>query len=220
MAISIDSAPSSSIRSYSGDINSILIQTEDGRRSDSSIQYNRIRDYSTTVYLDQHYQTERPRSGKPIILLAMAIFVTAWLFSESNLFAVIPLIESDHKFGKPKVENSGESEWGDWVQSFDEAENSTDVGDAFDEDDDHLQSDSEIDEVQSVVEDHSSGKNLTDGDGDDDDLLGEDDNFEAIGEESMNESIEERVNASATNISATSTTTATHNGENATKYNL
>ena len=217
MAISIDSAPSSSIRSYSGDINSILIQTEDGRRSDSSIQYNRIRDYSTTVYLDQHHQTERPRSGKPIILLAMAVFVTAWLFSESNLFAVIPLIESDHKFGKPKVENSGE--WGDWVQSFYEAENSTDVGDALDEDDDHLQSDSEIDEVQSAVEDHSSGKNSTDG-ADDDDLLGEDDNFEASVEESMNESIEERVNVSATNISATSTTTAIHNGENATKYNL
>lgn len=214
MAISIDSAPSSSIRSYSGDINSILIQTEDGRRSDSSIQYNRIRDYSTTVYLDQHYQTERPRSGKPIILLALALFVTAWLFSESNLFSVIPLIESDHKFGKPKVENSGE--WGDWVQSFYEAENSTDVGDALDEDDDHLQSDSEIDEVQSVVEDHSSGKNSTDGDGDDDDLLGEDDNFEASGEESMGES----VNVSATNISGTSATTAIHNGENATKYNL
>ena len=213
MAISIDSAPSSSIRSYSGDINSILIQTEDGRRSDSSIQYNRIRDYSTTVYLD-HYQTERPRSGKPIILLAMAVFVTAWLFSESNLFAAIPLIESDHKFGKPKVENSGE--WGDWVQSFYEAENSTDVGDALDEDDDHLQSDSEIDEVQSAVEDHSSGKNSTDGAADDDDLLGGDDNFEA----SVQESIEESVNVSATNISATSTTNAIHNGENATKYNL
>lgn len=208
MAISIDSAPSSSIRSYSGDINSILIQTEDGRRSDSSIKYNRIRNYSTTVYLNQHYQTERPRSGKPIILLAMAVFVTAWLFSESNLFAVIPLIESDHKFGKPKVENR--------VQSFYEAENSTDVGDALDEDDDHLQSDSEIDEVQSAVEDHSSGRNSTDGDGDDDDLLGEDDNFEASGEES----IEESVNVSATNTSATSATKAIHNGENATKYNL
>ena len=208
MAISIDSAPSSSIRSYSGDINSILIQTEDGRRSDSSIKYNRIRNYSTTVYLNQHYQTERPRSGKPIILLALALFVTAWLFSESNLFSVIPLIESDHKFGKPKVENR--------VQSFYEAENSTDVGDALDEDDDHLQSDSEIDEVQSVVEDHSSGKNSTGGGGDDDDLLGEDDNFEA----SVEESIEESVNVSATNISATSTTKAIHNGENATKYNL
>jgi hypothetical protein len=214
MAISIDSAPSSSIRSYSGDINSILIQTEDGRRSDASIKYNRIRDYSTTVYLDQHYQTERPRSGKPIILLALALFVTAWLFSESNLFAVIPLIESDRKFGKPKVENSGE--WGDWVQSFYEAENSTDVGDALDEDDDHLQSDLEIDEVQTAVGD----KNSTDGDGDDDDLLGEDDNFEASGEESMGESVEESANVSATNISATSTTKPIHNGENATKYNL
>ena len=226
MAITIDSAPNSSTRSYSGVINSVLIQTEDGRRLDSSIQYNRIRDYSTTVYLNNQFQPERTRSGKPIILLTLAIFVTVWLFSESNLFAVFPLSMTDHKLGKPKVENG---DWGDWVQAFYESENGTDVGDALDEDDDHLQSDSEIiNEVQTtavVEEDHKVNVTTASTTDDDDDVLGEDDNFEGNESKLQSTPKEESGNVSATNINATATNisataTTIDAGENATKYNL
>ncbi len=104
MAISVETIPSSDRTYYSGVINSVLIQTEDGRRNDSSIQNNRIRDHSTDYH--HHFQSERPRLlAKPVVLLGLAVFVAVWLFSESNRFAIFPLTASRHKFGKPKVEN-------------------------------------------------------------------------------------------------------------------
>lgn len=207
MAISVDTIPSST-RTYSGVINSVLIQTEDGRRFDSSIQYNRIRDHSTDYY--HHFQSERPRFAKPFILLGLAIFVAVWLFFESNRFAFFPLTVSSHKFGKPTVENND-----DRIESFYESE-STDEIDALNGDDD-LQSDSETDEEQTTVEDHNLNGTSTD---DDDVLGGEDDNFE--GDESkMQSKGEGNDNVSATNFTNTSAATTTiETRVNATKYNL
>lgn len=209
MAISVETIPSST-RTYSGVINSVLIQTEDGRRFDSSIQYNRIRDHSTDYY--HHFQSERPRFAKPLVLLGLAIFVAVWLFSESNRFAVFALSVSNHKFGKPKVENIANE---DGIESFYESE-SIDEIDALNGDDD-LQTDSESDEAQAKSEDHNLNGTSTD----DDDILGEDDNFE--GDESKVQSKEESDNklSSATNFTNTSATTTTiETRVNATKHNL
>ena len=198
MAISVETIPSSD-RTYSGVINSVLIQTEDGRRNDSSIQNNRIRDHSTDYH--HHFQSERPRLlAKPVVLLGLAVFVAVWLFSESNRFAVFPLAASSHKFGKPKVANSDNGGG---------AEN-TDEIDALNGDDD-LQFDDEL----AMEEDQISIDTSTD----DDDVLGEDD---SIGDdESKKQSIEESDEASATNFTNTSNATTTiENRVNATKYNL
>jgi hypothetical protein len=198
MAISVDTIPSSS-RTYSGVINSVLIQTEDGRQFDSSIQSNRIRDHSTD-YL-HHFHSERRRLlAKPVVLLGLAIFVAVWLFSESNRFAVFPLAASSHKFGKPKVANSDNGGG---------AEN-TDEIDALNGDDD-LQFDDEL----AMVEDHKSMDTSTD----DDDVLSEDDNFGD--DESKMQSKEVSDNISATNFTDTSNATTTIESRvNATKHSL
>jgi len=198
MAISVDTIPSSS-RTYSGVINSVLIQTEDGRQFDSSIQYNRIRDHSTDFHL--HFHSERRRLlAKPVVLLGLAIFVAVWLFSESNRFAVFPLAASSHKFGKPKVANSDNGGG---------AEN-TDEIDALNGDDD-LQFDDEL----AMVEDQKSMDTSTD----DDDVLSEDDNFGD--DESKMQSKEVSDNISATNFTDTSNATTTIESRvNATKHSL
>jgi len=206
MAISVETIPSST-RTYSGVINSVLIQTEDGRRFDSSIQYNRIRDYH------HHFQYERPRFAKPLILLGLAIFVAVWLFSESTRFAVFPLTVSNHKFDKPNVENIAN---GDGIESLHESESTDDEIDALNGDDD-LQTDSESDDALTKVEDHY----LNDTSSDDDDVLGEDDNFE--GGESQKKSKKESDDkvSSATHFTNTSAATPTIGTRvNATKYNL
>eukprot|EP00574_Skeletonema_japonicum_P004707 CAMPEP_0201724892 /NCGR_PEP_ID=MMETSP0593-20130828/8468_1 /ASSEMBLY_ACC=CAM_ASM_000672 /TAXON_ID=267983 /ORGANISM="Skeletonema japonicum, Strain CCMP2506" /LENGTH=203 /DNA_ID=CAMNT_0048216193 /DNA_START=20 /DNA_END=631 /DNA_ORIENTATION=- len=203
MAISVETIPSSD-RTYSGVINSVLIQTEDGRRNDSSIQNNRIRDHSTDYH--HHFQSERPRLAKPVVLLGLAVFVAVWLFSESNRFAIFPLTASRHKFGKPKVENMDN---GNGVDSLYESEK-TDEIDALNGDDD-LQFDDELAmEEDQISIDTSTG---------DDDVLGEDDSIED--DESKKQSIEESDEALATNFTNTSNATTTiENRVNATKYNL
>mmetsp|Transcript_28231 Transcript_28231/g.40341 ORF Transcript_28231/g.40341 Transcript_28231/m.40341 type:complete len:201 (-) Transcript_28231:772-1374(-) len=200
MAISVETMPSS-VKTYSGVINSVLIQTEDGRQYDSSIQHNRIRDHSMDYY--HHFQSERPRFvAKPVMLLGMAVFVAVWLFSESNRFAVFPLTASRHKFGKPKVENR--------VEALYESEK-TDEIDALNIDDD-LQFDDEL----AVEEDQISNDTSTT---DDDDVLGEDDSIE--GDESEKQSKEVSETASATNFTDTSNATTTIESRvNATNYNL
>ena len=197
MAISVDTIHSSS-RTSSGVINSVLIQTEDGRQFDSSIQYNRIRDHSTDYH---HFHSERRRLlAKPVVLLGLAIFVAVWLFSESNRFAVFPLAASSHKFGKPKVANSDNGGG---------AEN-TDEIDALNGDDD-LQFDDEL----AMVEDQKSMDTSTD----DDDVLSEDDNFGD--DESKMQSKEVSDNLPATNFTDTSNATTTIESRvNATKHSL
>ena len=192
MISSVDSAPNLSIESFSGVTNSVLIQTEDGRRCDSSIQYNRIRDYSKD-YIN-HFHSDRPRSvWKPIILLALAVFVSAWLFSESNRLAVFQFTASDHKFGKPKVENI------EWIESLNEFKSKDE--DALDE---------------NVVENATVGEqylNSTAAGGDD--VLADDDAFDI--DESKIRIEEENRHVSATNFTNTSATpTAIVYGANAT----
>lgn len=202
MAISVDTIPSSS-RTYSGVINSVLIQTEDGRQFDSSIQYNRIRDHSTDYH---HFHSERRRLlAKPVVLLGLAIFVAVWLFSESNRFAVFPLAASSHKFGKPKVANSDNGGG---------AEN-TDEIDALNGDDDLQFDDELVDDELAMVEDQKSMDTSTD----DDDVLSEDDNFGD--DESKMQSKEVIDNISATNFTDTSNATTTIESRvNATKHSL
>lgn len=200
MAISVETIPSST-STYSGVINSVLIQTEDGRQYDSSIQHNRIRDHSMDYH--RHFQSERPRlAAKPVMLLVMAIFVAVWLFSESNRFAVFPLTASRHKFGKPKVENRVESLY---------ASEKTDEIDALNVDDD-LQFDDEL----AMEEDQISNDTSTT---DDDDVLGADDSIEGDGSEKQGK--EESDTASATNFTdASNATTTIESIVNATIYNL
>mmetsp|Transcript_22088 Transcript_22088/g.36093 ORF Transcript_22088/g.36093 Transcript_22088/m.36093 type:complete len:231 (-) Transcript_22088:857-1549(-) len=207
MAIAVETIPSST-RTYSGVINSVLIQTEDGRQYDSSIQYNRIRDHSTDYY--HHFQSERPRLfAKPVVLLGLAIFVAVWLFSESNRFAVFPLTASSHKFGKAKVANMDNG--GNGTDSFYELEKTYEL-DPLNGDDDQ-----QFDDELAIVEDHKSKDTSTDDD--DDDVLGEDDNFGD--DKSKTQSKEEKDKLWASNLTNSSNaTTATETRVNATKYNL
>lgn len=207
MAIAVETIPSSN-RTYSGVINSVLIQTEDGRQYDSSIQYNRIRDHSTDYY--NHFQSERPRLfAKPGVLLGLAIFVAVWLFSESSRFAVFPLTASSHKFDAAKVANMDNG--GNETDSFYEMDK-TDELDPLNGDDDQ-----QFDDELAIVEDHKSNDTSTD---DGDDVLGDDDNF---GDDESKKSTEESgKEVSSTNFtnSTSNATTAIEIRVNATKFNL
>ena len=187
-------------------INSVLIQTEDGRQYDSSIQYNRIRD-STDYY--HHFQSGRPRLfAKPAVLLGLAIFVAVWLFSESNRFAVFPLTASSHKFGKAKVANMDNG--GNGTDSFYELETTYEL-DPLNGDDDQ-----QFDDELAIVEDHNSKDTSTD----DDDVLGEDDNNFGD-DESKKQIIEgsDEVSAATNFTNSSNANTATETRVNATKNN-
>ena len=187
MAISVETSPTST-RTYSGVINSVLIQTEDGRQFDSGIKNNRIRDHSTDYY--HHFGHERPRLfARPLMLLGLAIFVAVWLFSESSKFGLFPLTASNHKFGEAKVEN---------LDNGDEIDTLYDLGsldgiDALIGDDDV-----QLYEEQLVILDENSTNSSTDDD-DDDDVLGEDDNFEGDGAKMQNPIVETNFTITTTN---------------------
>ena len=206
MAIAVETIPSSN-RTYSGVINSVLIQTEDGRQYDSIIQYNRIRDHSTDYY--HHFQSERPRLfAKPGVLLGLAIFVAVWLFSESSRFAVFPLTESSHKFDAAKVANMDNG--GNETNSFYDFDK-TDELDPLNGDDDQ-----QFDDELAIEEDHKSNYTSTD---DGDDVLGDDDNF---GDDESKKNKEESGKEVSTNFtnSTSNATTAIEIRVNATKFNL
>lgn len=71
--------------------NSILIQTDDGRKYDSSIQYNRIID--NDQYTRHHHKSTRPVFG----LLVVSVFVIL-IMSEQLGFSSFPLVITDSKY--------------------------------------------------------------------------------------------------------------------------
>mmetsp|Transcript_13803 Transcript_13803/g.33412 ORF Transcript_13803/g.33412 Transcript_13803/m.33412 type:complete len:277 (+) Transcript_13803:276-1106(+) len=83
-------------------INSILIQTDDGRRFDSSIQYNRIID-------DPFRRRKNSHSLKPILAIMVTIAVVSYLLISENMgFSSLPLVVTDRKYlgRKPNIGNT------------------------------------------------------------------------------------------------------------------
>ncbi|KAL9187950.1 hypothetical protein ACHAXT_006328 [Thalassiosira profunda] len=99
IAVERDRSPRSSML-----INTILIQTDDGRKFDSSIVYNRIVDDPYSYY-------RRKRSYlRPVVAGLITIAISAYLMiSESIGFSSFPLAVTDRKYlgRKPKVANAG-----------------------------------------------------------------------------------------------------------------
>ena len=85
--------------------NSILIQTDDGRKYDSSIQYNRIID-------NDQYTRHHHKSTKPVLGLCMVVSMFVILImSEHFGFSSFPLVVTDSKYNyirgnKPNMRNS------------------------------------------------------------------------------------------------------------------
>ena len=85
--------------------NSILIQTDDGRKYDSSIQYNRIID-------NDQYTRHHHKSTKPVLGLCMVVSMFVILImSEHFGFSSFPLVVTDSKYNyirgnKPNIGNS------------------------------------------------------------------------------------------------------------------
>ena len=85
--------------------NSILIQTDDGRKYDSSIQYNRIID--NDQYTRHHHKSTKPVLG---LCLVVSMFVIL-IMSEHFGFSSFPLVVTDSKYNyirgnKPNIGNS------------------------------------------------------------------------------------------------------------------
>lgn len=71
---------------------SVLIQTDGGRRFDASIRYNRI--------IEDPYQRNTNSALKPflVLIVAIALFASIILFSERLGFSFLPLAVSDRKY--------------------------------------------------------------------------------------------------------------------------
>jgi len=85
--------------------NSILIQTDDGRKYDSSIQYNRIID--NDQYTRHHHISTKPVFG---LCMVVSMFVIL-IMSEHFGFSSFPLVVTDSKYNyirgnKPNIGNS------------------------------------------------------------------------------------------------------------------
>jgi hypothetical protein len=71
---------------------SVLIQTDAGRRFDASIRYNRI--------IEDPYQRKTNSALKPFlaVIVAIALFASIILFPERLGFSSLPLAVSDRKY--------------------------------------------------------------------------------------------------------------------------